>query len=161
MRRPELRPASRLLVIDDQQRILLFRTESPDLDAPLLWFTPGGGLNSGETHEQAATRELLEETGIVATFGPCVWTRRHIWRLRDRYFDQRERYYVVRVPAAEIDTSCWEELERELINGSRWWPLEQIATADDAITFVPRALGRRLPPILAGDYPGETFDAGV
>jgi 8-oxo-dGTP pyrophosphatase MutT (NUDIX family) len=35
-------------------------------DPPLRYALPGGGANPGESYEQAARRELYEETGIIA-----------------------------------------------------------------------------------------------
>ena len=57
---PILRPAARVLLIDDQDRVLL-RANVGDGD---VWITPGGALEPGETAEEAALRELWEETGI-------------------------------------------------------------------------------------------------
>lgn len=50
-------------------------------DAPgeAFWLTPGGGLKSGETFEEAAIRELREEAGIEdAKFLATVWIRKHL-----------------------------------------------------------------------------------
>jgi 8-oxo-dGTP diphosphatase len=39
-----------------------------------LWAIPGGGLKLGETLQQGAEREILEETGIVIRAGAPVFT---------------------------------------------------------------------------------------
>jgi 8-oxo-dGTP pyrophosphatase MutT (NUDIX family) len=156
---PEIRPAARILLIDERDRLLLFRAVPQVFNGEAFWFPPGGGLLAGETHEQAALRELREETGLEAPLGPCVWTRRHVFRFKGAWYDQRERYYVVRVPVSEISTDGWEDLEREMIDRGRWWSLAEIQASSE--TFVPRRLGELLPPILADGYPAEPFDVGV
>jgi 8-oxo-dGTP pyrophosphatase MutT (NUDIX family) len=49
------------------EKVLLIRHR-----AHLVWVFPGGGINSGESPEQAATREFYEETSLVinGTTGP-------------------------------------------------------------------------------------------
>jgi 8-oxo-dGTP pyrophosphatase MutT (NUDIX family) len=155
----ELRPASRILVVDERERLLLFRAEGDFEGASAIWLPPGGGLEDGETHEQAAQRELWEETGMVASLGPCVWIRRHVWRWNGRLFDQHERYYVARVTQPSITAEHLGPEELQVIVGHRWWSLAEIQASDEV--FVPRRLAELLPAILAGEYPSEPFDCGV
>jgi 8-oxo-dGTP pyrophosphatase MutT (NUDIX family) len=63
-----VRPTSRVLVLDPDQRLLLGpRGDAPEAGAPTrCWYAPGGGVESGEDLRTAAVRELAEETGLVA-----------------------------------------------------------------------------------------------
>jgi 8-oxo-dGTP pyrophosphatase MutT (NUDIX family)/GNAT superfamily N-acetyltransferase len=53
--------AAGVIVLDDAGRVLLQRRGDDG-----SWGIPGGGLEPGESLEQAAARELMEETGLVA-----------------------------------------------------------------------------------------------
>ena len=60
------RLSARLLILDEAGRVLLFRFvyKRGPLAGQDFWGTPGGGVEDGETLEQAALRELVEETGL-------------------------------------------------------------------------------------------------
>lgn len=55
--------AASAVIRDNQKRILLVqRANPPDMGC---WTLPGGRVDPGETLEQAAIREVFEETGLV------------------------------------------------------------------------------------------------
>lgn len=57
-----MRRAAVVLVATDDGRVLAVSRPCP----PWRYSLPGGGVELGETYEQAARRELLEETGVEA-----------------------------------------------------------------------------------------------
>lgn len=59
--RPLILVAAGVLVLDKEERLLLQRRTDDG-----LWGIPGGSLELGETLEEAARRELREETGLEA-----------------------------------------------------------------------------------------------
>lgn len=141
---PIPRPSARVLVVDDSDRLLLFSSRN-EHDGSTRWFAPGGGVKPGENHQQAALRELREETGLTD-----VNLSREVWRGRPWIavwdgvtYEVRQRYFLARVPTFEIDTSGFEEAEETSLTGHRWWTVEELAATTDLL----RPAG--LPELLA------------
>ena len=159
------REAARVLLINPSGAILLqelaeFREEEDIVPTGTFWITPGGGLAPGETHEEAALRELREECGCSsAVLGPCVWTRTSGFRFRGRSYIQRERFYTASASPFELDQSALDDLEVGVVLGHRWWSLDAIEGATGT-AFYPRHLGPQLRRLLTDGPPAEPIDVG-
>jgi 8-oxo-dGTP pyrophosphatase MutT (NUDIX family) len=77
------------------------------------WSIPKGKLDNGETHEQGALREILEETGLVCRLGQTV-ADSHYTDHKGR--SKRVRYYLMEslegsfAPNNEVDEVRWHQL---------------------------------------------------
>lgn len=139
------RSCARLLILDPDGRLLLFRYE--DGREQPFWATPGGQLLPGETFEQAAARELAEETGFAAPIGPPVRTREAVFNAGDvGPAHWTEHYFVVRTAAGAPERSGWTDEERRTIRATRWWSLAELRAADVPVLppWLPDALATLL-----------------
>jgi 8-oxo-dGTP pyrophosphatase MutT (NUDIX family) len=156
------RDVVRVVLRDGRDRILLFHTR--EISAPELgtwWELPGGGLDPGETHVDAAVRELREETGLGVTpdqIGPPTWRRIGVFRHRDVRHLQHEVVVEVRLdgPGPRIDESGRLDYELEDYFGYRWWPVREVVESDES--FYPGSLPRLLTRFLAAEQLDEPME---
>ncbi|MBU3892468.1 NUDIX domain-containing protein [Serratia rubidaea] len=131
------RPAARLLVINPSGCILLFKfTHGNDaLAGRTYWATPGGGVEYGESFEQAAIRELWEETGIVSDkIGASVAQRNFVMTLPSgETVKAEERFFVVRVANHQINGDNWSHDEKQVISEHHWWSEEELKTTREVV----------------------------
>lgn len=63
-------PAACVVLIDDQNRLLLVKRRVAPKQG--MWCLPGGFVETGETPERAAVRELQEETGLTGRINTLI-----------------------------------------------------------------------------------------
>jgi ADP-ribose pyrophosphatase YjhB (NUDIX family) len=159
---PMVREAVRAIVLDRDNRVLLFKAFPDNTRSRHFWITPGGGVESGESAASALGRELAEECGLkAAEIGPLIWVRDHVFPmpLSGQSMRQRERFYLVRVDQHDVDVSGWDDFERNFMGEHRWWTLSEVQTSDDE--FAPHRLGYFLADLVNGRIPAEPIDTGI
>jgi 8-oxo-dGTP pyrophosphatase MutT (NUDIX family) len=149
-----LRRVARVVLLDPDDRILLIHGHEPGDERDAWWFTPGGGLEGDETREEAALRELGEETGITeVALGPLLWKRTCSFPFAGRRWEQDEWYYLGRTAQTYVAAAGLTELERSSVDGARWWTCAELeATTETVYPTRLAALLRRLlregpPPV--------------
>ena len=121
-------PAVGAIVFRDGAVLLVKRGDEPNRGR---WSVPGGSLEAGETVEQAAARECLEETGIVVRPVRAVYVMDYV----DRDSLERVRWHYVL-----IDVLCeyvsGEPAPASDAENARFVPLRELAEYDITPTAI-------------------------
>lgn len=160
------RLGARVLLVDDADpaavRLLMVLGHDPHQPERSFWFTPGGGIEAGESPREAAVRELAEETGYVLEVdelvGP-VWLRTAVFDFASLPYTQTEEVFVGRLADAErrpTTDAVWTADEIEAIDDVAWMTREQLS-ADGREVF-PAVLLESWDEFL--DWNGQTRQMG-
>jgi 8-oxo-dGTP pyrophosphatase MutT (NUDIX family) len=148
------RQVARVVVLDRERNVLLVRYEDdvpmdPNRHDPVTyWVPPGGELDAHETHVAAASRELTEETSLIAEIGMPLWIRRHTLRFRGRLVDQIEHYFLVRLTALRPSVANHTS---EAIVEHRWWSHEELLQS--TAIFFPQEFVKLVGVVMEGNTP--------
>ncbi len=89
------------------------------------WGLPKGAVSRGETSEQAALREVQEETGILADIVSPLDTIEYFFRAGDTLIRKRVDFYLMQYVGGkltpqltEVDDVEWVELSEAILRAS-------------------------------------------
>ena len=130
------RPSARVIVRDPAGQVFLFKFQFrlPNGDMNIFWATPGGGVDVGETFEEAAKRELGEELGLDLPIGPELHRHNVEFIMPDGMpVDAEERFFLVETGKEVFDHGRWTDLEKRILVDARWWSLDELKVTPDRI----------------------------
>ena len=138
----ELRRAARLVAVDSRSRALLF--QYAQATGQRFWAAPGGGVELGETFEEAAARAAVEELGLKHVHLEPVCDRTADFLVDDRPIHQQERLFLLHCEPQEFAERVRDVHSHEGVVQARWWSLAELEESDELIfpENLPTALGK-------------------
>ena len=140
-------PATIAAVIKDNSVLLVRRANPPDAG---FWGFPGGKIEFGEGIEQAAIRELYEETGIRAEPGP-VFTSVDAF---DRTAEGKTREHYILIAVLCRWVSGTPKAGDDALDAA-WHDLDSLKNADLSLSFGVSDVAHQAAA-LAGNCPAAT-----
>jgi 8-oxo-dGTP diphosphatase len=107
-------------VIVRENRLLLIR-RSQHVIAPSMYCFPGGGIEPGETQQQAVIRELQEELGCVVEPRRWLWESISPWRVHLAWW------------LADLDGSAIITPNPSEVESVHWFTLAELANLPDQL----------------------------
>jgi 8-oxo-dGTP pyrophosphatase MutT (NUDIX family) len=113
-------------------------------------------LEGSESYEDAAIREMQEETGIwVSNVGKHVAERECVVPMPDgESVISVERYFVIRISDVSLSREGWTEHELKVMTDHHWWSMAELKQTLEQVwpRYVPAIISHSfnappLPPL--------------
>jgi 8-oxo-dGTP pyrophosphatase MutT (NUDIX family) len=134
-----IREAARGIILNPQGEILLIKmkadsSKSNQRGFSHFWLTPGGKVESSESHEEALAREIKEETGIEDfLIGEFLFTNELDVTWDNVPTHIINRHYLVRSEKITPTMDYLIDYEKELVLGYKWWPIEELKKTTEMV----------------------------
>jgi 8-oxo-dGTP pyrophosphatase MutT (NUDIX family) len=127
----EQRRAARLVLPDEHGRVLLFKHLRKD--GSTFWALPGGGVEPGETFEEAALREAEEELGLKDFPVRFLWEGWSDFVYLNAPVRQQECFFLLVAQISRLSTEVQKTHKDEGIVEMRWWSASAIASTSEPV----------------------------
>ncbi|NGX28924.1 MAG: RNA pyrophosphohydrolase [Candidatus Anoxychlamydiales bacterium] len=160
-----IRNSIRVLLINEKKEILLLLADDPKTtsidgkERGRFWFVIGGEINYDESTEEAAIREIYEETGLKedeVKLGPIVWFGEYDLILDGKLTHLKQRFMVAKTKIKEVSLTKLDGWEKKVIQKLAWFSIDDIKNSEDII--YPVGIDEYLVDILAEKYPTDPIE---
>lgn len=160
-----LRNSVKILLFNDTNELLLMCADDPTTTSAdkkyhgRFWACLGGQMNSGESIQQTAIRELHEETGLQEKdiqLGPVVWYGEFDLVLNGTLTHVKQTFLVAKTKQTEVALHTPDLWEKAFVQKLAWFSLEQMQNSKEVI--FPVLMANYLPDIISGKYPKSPIE---
>lgn len=153
------RKSSRAIILNSNNEIFLFEYHFDYFaDENVVWITPGGGLEEGESFEMALHREIYEELGVQLNQNyRYIYYRNPIYSLKNGEKAQcEERFFLIHMHGEKFVFNHWTESEQLRMQKGKWWSINEIRHSDDE--FFTSDIIKILSNLALGKIPLEPLE---
>jgi 8-oxo-dGTP pyrophosphatase MutT (NUDIX family) len=140
------RVSARVVPVNDRGEVLLLRGRDPATPDDWYWFTIGGALEPGETPQEAAVRELREETGITASpeeLSEPFHVGEHAFSFDGVDYLGEATFFALRLETSLAEHVHFDGLERAEVGNiaeARWWSPADLVDVPLSNADLPRLM---------------------
>ncbi|MDR3072881.1 MAG: NUDIX hydrolase [Clostridiales Family XIII bacterium] len=138
----------RVVILNDEGKILFVRQQHEGKE---IWMVPGGAIEAGETSQDAAIREVLEETGLVVDIERLLW---HVEEVNEARGQRFVNYFFAKIIGGKVELGTDPELgEAQVLDDIGFFSKEDISEFDHVY---PDALREEIWDVITVD---TTYDS--